>query len=61
MTRVCALLLLAFAGACAADDRADFESLKQLVGTWQPADKPESPMRVTFELTAHIFQWNRRI
>jgi hypothetical protein len=52
MIRVCALLLLTFAGSCVADDRADFESLKQLVGIWQPADKPESPMRVTFELTA---------
>lgn len=52
MIRCCTVLLLAFAGICAADDRADFESLKQLVGTWQPADKPDSPMRITFELTA---------
>jgi hypothetical protein len=36
----------------AADSAAAFESLKHLVGTWQPADKPDSPMRVQFELLA---------
>jgi hypothetical protein len=47
------LFALAFAApSAAADPHADFEALKTLVGTWQPADKPDSPMRVQFELTA---------
>jgi len=29
-----------------------FDELEALVGTWQPADKPESPLRVEFELIA---------
>jgi hypothetical protein len=32
-------------------ERAGFEELKQLVGTWQPAEKPDA-LRVTFALTA---------
>ena len=49
-----ACLLLAFAAlpSFAADGRVAFEALKELAGTWQPADKPESPMRVRFELIA---------
>ena len=41
-----------FAPCAGADDRIDFERLKQLVGTWKPADTPESPMTVQFELIA---------
>lgn len=47
-----AFVLMFCTAAAHADDRAAFEALKPLVGTWQPADKPESPMRVTFELIA---------
>ena len=46
------LLALVALPVAAADAPAAFEELKQLVGTWQPADKPESPMRVQFELIA---------
>ena len=35
-----------------ADDHAAFSSLKPLVGNWRPAEKPDSPMRVSFELIA---------
>jgi hypothetical protein len=38
--------------ALATDAAAAFERLKELVGAWQPADKPDSPMRVQFELIA---------
>lgn len=36
-----------------AGDRAAFDALKPLVGTWRPADKPDTPMRVSFELIAN--------
>ena len=45
-------LLFATLAAAPLDDRAAFESLKPLVGTWRPADADDSPMRVTFELLA---------
>lgn len=37
----------AFAG-----DHAAFDALKPLVGTWRPADKPDSSLQVEFELIA---------
>lgn len=46
---------LALGGAALAgepDGRAAFEELKTLVGTWKPADQPESELRVEFALIA---------
>lgn len=50
--KLLALALLAVAMPAVADDRAAFESLTALEGTWRPADKPNSKLRVTFEATA---------
>ena len=48
----CLAFFFATLPAAAAEGHAAFEQLKRLVGTWQPADKPDSPMRVQFELIA---------
>jgi hypothetical protein len=32
--------------------QAAFDRLKALTGTWRPADKPNSPLRIRFSLTA---------
>jgi hypothetical protein len=47
-------VLLAAGGAVRAQPpgREAFDELKQLVGTWRPADKPDSALRVVFALTA---------
>ena len=52
MRRLLLAVLLLGTPPVQADDRADFEAMKDWVGTWQPADKPDSAMRITFELTA---------
>ena len=49
---IASAVLFAALAAGPVDDRAAFESLKPLVGTWRPADDADSPMRVTFELLA---------
>ncbi|MCB1554795.1 MAG: hypothetical protein KDJ14_13385 [Xanthomonadales bacterium] len=36
-----------------ADSQIAFDALKPLVGTWRPADKPDSALTVTFELIAN--------
>lgn len=36
----------------AASPAQSFDQLKQLVGVWRPADKPDSPLRIRFSLTA---------
>jgi hypothetical protein len=50
------LILVAFGPASAVAtgnaDRAAFDQLKQLLGEWRPADKPDSKLRITFALTA---------
>ena len=48
-------LALAFAQPAYADASlaaTAFQELSRLVGTWRPADKPESPLRIRFYLTA---------
>jgi hypothetical protein len=58
MNRVSSLLwtgitcAIALPAAAAEIDTQAFEQLKPLVGVWQPADKPDSTLRVTFALTA---------
>lgn len=39
-------------GPAVADAAADFETMKALVGTWRPAERPGSPLRIRFSLTA---------
>lgn len=50
----CMLLSALCSGAARAHDDASiaFEDLKRLAGTWQPADRPDSKLRVEFELIA---------
>jgi hypothetical protein len=43
---------IAVPASAAEIDTLAFEQLKPLVGVWQPVDKPDSTLRVTFALTA---------
>ena len=36
----------------AATPAQSFDQLKQLVGVWRPADRPDSPLHIRFSLTA---------
>jgi len=49
MKRLLLLALFASPPALCADA---FDELSALAGTWEPADKPDSPLRVEFELIA---------
>ncbi len=51
MTALLALLLAA-AAPSAATQPTPFERLSALVGTWRNADRPDSPLRIRFSLTA---------
>lgn len=55
----CCIALLGSAAAMAAPEQrasepaaAGFAKIKELVGVWRQADKPESPLRIRFSLTA---------
>lgn len=52
MLRYALLFTLCTSPALAADQAA-FDALKPLIGSWRPADKPDSKLRVTFELIAN--------
>jgi hypothetical protein len=47
-----AAFLLAAAQPAPSPAAAAFDQLKQLVGAWRNADKPDSPLRIRFALTA---------
>ncbi|MFW2341663.1 hypothetical protein [Brevundimonas sp.] len=51
------------AGAQPGTSAMAFETMKEAVGTWRPADRPDSPLRIRFYLTAGgtvlVEEWTR--